>query len=55
MALEESVAEPNHNVVDKTDKNVNLKVSAVADFVRYEVDVREIFFKPTLMYTSRVH
>lgn len=34
---------------------MNLKVSAVADFARYEVDLREIFFKPTRMYESRTH
>ena len=41
--------------MDKTEKQVNLKVSCVADFARYEVETREIFFKPTRMYESRTH
>lgn len=32
-----------------------MKVSAVSDYAKYEVDVKEIYFKPTLMYTSRTH
>ena len=54
-SLEEAVNEPDHTSIDKTEKNVQLKVSAVADYARYEVATKEIFFKSTLMYTSRVH
>ena len=53
--MEEAVNEPDHTSIDKTEKNVQLKVSAVADYARYEVATKEIFFKSTLMYTSRVH
>lgn len=51
IPYEEPIPEPEHTILDKTDKIVSLKVSAVSDFSRYEVDTREIFFKPTLMYT----
>jgi len=27
----------------------------MADYARYEIDVKEVFFRPTLMYTSRAH
>lgn len=55
VALQENIPEPEHNYIDKTEKNVNLKISAVADFANYSVDIREIFFRPTLMYESRTH
>lgn len=32
-----------------------LKVNAIADFSKYEVDSRSVNFKETLMYTTRVH
>jgi len=55
MALEESVPEPEFKEIEKTEKNIPLKINAVSDFARYEVDTREIYFKPTLMYTTRIH
>lgn len=30
-----------------------LKLNGIADFAKYDVDTREIFFNSTLMYTSR--
>jgi len=53
--LEEPLPEPDHAIIEKTEKAVKLKVTATADFARYDVETREIFFKPTLMYTSRTH
>ena len=32
-----------------------MKVNAIADFTKYEVESRQVFFKETLMYTTRVH
>ena len=32
-----------------------LKANATADYARYEIDNTDIIFKPTLMFTSRVH
>lgn len=42
-------------MIDKTDKAITLKSSAVADYARYDIDTKAINFLPTLMYTSRVH
>lgn len=57
VPLEEPIVEPDYQSVEKTEKALGLKVSGVADFVRYEIDTkeREILFKPTMMYTSRVY
>jgi hydrocephalus-inducing protein len=55
IAYDEPILEPENTIVDKTEKNVILKASAVSDYAKYEVSSREIFFKPTLMYTSRSH
>ena len=55
VPFEELVLEPENVVIEKTEKNVTLKVSAVSDFAKFEVESREIVFKPTLMYTSRTH
>jgi hydrocephalus-inducing protein len=41
-------------VVEKTEKSLSLKVSAVSDYARYEIQSRKIIFLPTMMYTSRV-
>lgn len=55
IAYNEPVLEPENVVVDKTEKNVTLKASAVSDYAKYEISSREVYFKPTLMYTSRTH
>lgn len=55
IAFDEPVLEPENAIVEKTEKNVILKVSAVSDYAKYEVESREIFFKSTLMYTSRTY
>jgi hypothetical protein len=41
--------------VEKTEKNLSLKASAVSDYAKYEIQSRKIDFLPTMMYTSRVH
>ena len=53
--LQEPIPEPDHSIIDKTDKNYTLKINAVADYARYELSTKEIFFKNTLMYTSRTY
>lgn len=53
VAIEEMVAEPKFTEIDKSDKNLLLKLNAISDYARYDVDTREIFFNSTLMYTSR--
>ena len=55
IPIEDPVAEPEHMVIDKTDKTLALKTSVISDFARYETETKEIFFKPTLMYTTMTH
>lgn len=49
------IKEPEHAVVEKTEKSLTLKASAVADYSKYEIQSRKVDFLPTMMYTSRVH
>lgn len=49
------IPEPTNAPIEKTEKNLTLKSSAVCDYVRYEVSEKVIDFLPTMMYTSRVH
>ena len=53
IPIEDPVPEPENSLVDKTEKTLNLKTSAIADYTRYECETKEIFFKPTSMYTTR--
>ena len=55
MAFEDPAPEPEYNLIDKTEKSRNLNFSGVSDYAKFESDVKEIIFKPTLMYTSRNH
>lgn len=55
IRIQEVVPEPENTVVDKSEKTITLKVSAVADYTRYDIESKAINFLPTLMYTSRVH
>ena len=54
MRLEEPIPEPEHQLIEKTEKNLTLKANAVSDYVKYDCETREIFFAPTLMFTSRI-
>lgn len=53
--IEEVIKEPEFALVEKTEKNLNLKASAVADYAKYDIQGRKVDFLPTMMYTSRVH
>ena len=53
IPLEDHIPEPENQAVDKSEKTLSLKTSANSDYARYETEVKEIFFKPTLMYTTR--
>lgn len=55
IEYEEPILEPENTLIDKTDKNLGLKITAVSDYARYDIESKEILFKPTLMYTSRTH
>ena len=54
VRLAEPIPEPEFLPIEKTEKNLILKANAVADYVKYECEVSEIMFAPTLMFTSRV-
>ena len=49
------VPEPNMREIENTAKSITLKTSAKADYAQYQVDTTEVFFKPTLMFTSRTY
>jgi hydrocephalus-inducing protein len=51
--LIETIPEPENAKVEGSEKNVALKTTLVCDFAKYECSVKEIDFKPTLMYASR--
>ena len=51
---DEPLPEPQHSVVPNTEKAIPTKVFAKIDSIRYECDTKEIYFKPTMMYTSRI-
>lgn len=55
VPLEEIVPEPEHKIVEKSERTINLKFSGVADYAKYEVDSETIHFLPTMMFTSRSH
>ena len=50
--LIEVIPEPEFTKVDGQDKNIVLKASCVIDYANYNCDVKQVDFKPTLMYAS---
>ena len=46
--------EPQHSIIEKTEKSIPLKCSAVADYVKYESEMKVVQFNPTMMYTTKV-
>ena len=55
IPVEEVIAEPTNAPVEKTEKPLSLKATAICDYCNYEVSEKAIDFYPTMMYTSRVH
>ena len=51
----ETDPEPACSIVDDSHRDLELLISAVADFAKYECPVEEIQFKDTLMYQSKVY
>jgi len=51
--LVETIEEPEIGKIEGSEKNVVLKTSLTCDYAKYECSVKEIGFKPTLMYASR--
>lgn len=51
----ETETEPTHTEQADSGRNVELLVSAAADFCKYECKIESIHFKDTLMFQSRVY
>lgn len=49
----ETDPEPAHSVVDDSHRDLEVLLSAVADFTKYSCPVKEVRFKDTLMYQSK--
>lgn len=48
----ETEKEPSHQVVDDSHRDLELSVTGVADFCKYECSIRDIKFRETLIYLS---
>lgn len=53
MELVETLPEIEYTKIEGSEKNYPLKTSLVCDNVKYECNISNIDFKPTLMYASR--
>ena len=49
----ETEPEPAHTIIDASAKELELLVSATADFSKYKCKVEDIVFKDTLMFQTR--
>ncbi|XP_056622256.1 hydrocephalus-inducing protein homolog isoform X2 [Triplophysa dalaica] len=47
--------EPLHSVMEDSSKDVELKVSATCDYIKYQCDTAPIRFKDTMLYQTRVY
>ena len=55
IPLSDPIPEPEYTMIEKSEKIVILKSNAIADFARFDIDSRQVIFRPTLMYTTRTH
>jgi hypothetical protein len=53
VQLIDVIPEPEHETVDASHKTQTLKTSAIIDHASYECQLRQLEFKPTLMYATR--
>jgi hydrocephalus-inducing protein len=51
----ETEPEPPHSDVENSSREVELFISAIADFAKYECPIREVNFRETVMYQTRVY
>ena len=51
----ETEPEPPHSDVENSTREIELIVSGVSDFAKYECPIREVNFRDTLMYQTRVY
>ncbi|XP_048371298.1 hydrocephalus-inducing protein homolog [Sphaerodactylus townsendi] len=50
----ETDPEPAHTVVEDSDRELELRVSATIDFAQFEMEVEPVHFKETLLFQTRV-
>lgn len=55
LDLNDGPIEPAHEVVEGSNKALNLKLHALVDSSRYECDCNGIHFKTTMMFQTRTH
>lgn len=53
VQLIDVIHEPEHDTIDATPKSQSLRTSAIIDHASYECQLRQLDFKPTLMYATR--
>jgi len=53
--LEESAAEPHHVEIYLSTRSIDLYLSAVVDFCQCELAERDVYFRDTLMFQTRIH
>jgi hydrocephalus-inducing protein len=54
VRVTEIVPEPAYQLNPAKMKDLQLKINAISDSIRYQIDTTEISFAPTMMYQSRV-
>lgn len=52
IEFHEQIPEPGHSTDEASKKVIELKGSVVVDYASYQCNVKEIVFKPTLMYSQ---
>ena len=53
IEIEEILPEPIYSILDKTEKFINMKLTACSDYAKYQSSIKFIRFKPTMMYGTR--
>ena len=53
IEIEETNPEPEINIIDKSEKYLPIKVTGISDYAKYECKIKEIRFKPTVMFGTR--
>jgi hydrocephalus-inducing protein len=53
--LIDTIAEPEHEKVEGSERQQTLRTTLVCDYAKYECQTTQISFKPTLMYAQRTH
>jgi len=53
--LIESAPEPYHVEIYLSTRTIDLYLSAVVDFCRYELTEKNVHFRDTLMFQTRIH